>query len=46
MGRLSWTIQVDSIWPHMYPYKREAKGDLTTHRREEDVKTEQRKIFR
>ena len=29
MGRLPWTIHVDPKETHMYPYKREAKGDLT-----------------
>ena len=38
-------IHVDPKETHMYPYKREAKGDLTTHGKE-DIKVEQRKIFR
>lgn len=44
MGRLPWMIYVDPKQTHMYPYKREAKGDLTTHGKEEDVKVEQRKM--
>lgn len=30
MGRLSWIIQVDPKCNDKYPYKRKAKGDLTT----------------
>lgn len=39
-------IHVDPKETHMYPYKREAKGDLTTYGKEDDIKAEQRKIFR
>lgn len=33
MGRFSWMIQVGPKGHHMNPYKREAEGDSTTHRR-------------
>lgn len=30
LGKLSWSIQVDLKYNHKCPYKRGAKGDLTT----------------
>ena len=30
MGILSWIIQVDPVYNHKCPYKRDAEGDLKT----------------
>lgn len=33
MRRLFWIMYMAAKCNHMYPYKREAKRDLTTHKR-------------
>ena len=40
MKRLSWIIQADPTYKHIYSYKREAEGDSNTDRREDSVTAE------